>query len=567
VAYATEEILRTLVLAGVGVLWLVTPIGFVISALLLVVAFSYRQTIRAYPNGGGAYLVAKDNLSTTAGLVAGAALLIDYVLTVAVSIAAGVAAITSALPSWHDHKVALALGFVGVVMLGNLRGVRESGRIFAVPTYFFLASMFTLLAVGAYRVLTGSVVEAPAEPQAAAAASTLTSFLLLRAFSNGCMAMTGVEAISNGVPAFKPPEEKNAGTTLLIMSALCVLLFMGTTLLAHAFSLVPVHDETVVSQLARSVFAGRGPLYYAVQAATMLILVLAANTAYQDFPRLASVMARDRFLPRQFMNQGDRLAFSNGILVLSVLAGVLIVAFGGDTHALIPLYMVGVFVSFSLSQAGTCLRFTRSRDAGWLRHALLNGVGAALTSVVLVIVAVTKFAEGAWLIVALIPVLVLHFKGVRRHYDNVAAQLSMRDWTPETTQSNTVVVPVSGVHKAVVRALRYARSLSTDVQAVYVETDPAATEAIRADWVRWGEGVPLVILRSPYRSLMEPLLDHIEKVEAERPASFVTVVLPEFVPSRFWHHLLHNQRALLLKAALLFKPNTIVISVPYHLDA
>ena len=566
VAYATEEILRTLILAGVGVLWLVTPIGFVISVLLLIVAFSYRQTIHAYPSGGGAYLVAKDNLSTTAGLVAGSALLIDYVLTVAVSIAAGVAAITSAIPSWHDHRVALALAFLVVVMLGNLRGVRESGRIFAVPTYFFLASMFTLLLVGAYRVLTGTVVAAAPE-EGAVATSTLSTFLLLRAFSNGCTAMTGVEAISNGVPAFKPPEERNAATTLLIMAALCVTLFMGTTLLAHAFALSAVHDETVVSQLARSVFGGRGPLYYAVQAATMLILVLAANTAYQDFPRLASVMARDRYLPRQFMNQGDRLAFSNGILVLSALAALLMVAFGGDTHALIPLYMVGVFVSFSLSQAGMCLRYKRSGGEGWLRHALLNGVGAVLTTIVLVIVAVTKFAEGAWLIVALIPALVLHFKGIRRHYDNVAAQLSMRDWTPEATHHNTVVVPVSGVHKAVVRALRYARSLSTDVQAVYVETDPEATEAIRADWQRWGEGVPLVVLKSPYRSLMEPLLDHIEKLDAERPDNFVTVVLPEFIPSRFWHHLLHNQRALLVKGALLFKPNTIVISVPFHLEA
>jgi amino acid transporter len=564
VAYATEEILRTLVLAGVGALWFATPIGGVISLLLVVVVFSYRQTIHAYPGGGGAYIVAKENIGVSAGLIAGAALLTDYVLTVSVSVAAGVAAVTSAFPAWHGHRVALALAFVVLLTLGNLRGVRESGLIFAFPTYFFLVAMLALLAVGAARVLAGAPIP-PAPEHATGAASALTLFLLLRAFSNGCTAMTGVEAISNGVPAFKPPEDRNAATTLLIMAGLCVTLFMGTTLLAHAYRVVPIHDETVVSQLARSVFGGRGTLYYAVQAATTLILVLAANTAYQDFPRLASVMARDRFVPRQFMNQGDRLAFSNGIVVLSLLAAVLIALFGGDTHALIPLYMIGVFVSFSLSQAGMCLHWKRERGHGWVRHALLNGVGAVLTSLVLLIVAVTKFSEGAWLILAIIPALVLHFRSVRTHYDSVAAQLSLREGGPEPPLHNAVIVPISGVHKAVVAALRYARGLSTDVRAFYVETDRAATEEILRDWQRWGEGMPLVVRRSPYRSLMEPLLDYIEEVDAERPDNFVTVVLPEFVPSRWWHHLLHNQRALLIKAALLFKRNTVVISVPFHL--
>ena len=564
VAYATEEILRTLILAGASALWLVTPIGAVISGLLLVVAFSYRQTIHAYPGGGGAYIVAKENVGTLAGLVAGAALLIDYVLTVAVSVAAGVAAITSAFPVWHEHRVVLALAFVFLLMLGNLRGVRESGRIFAVPTYFFLGSLLTLLLVGASRVLTGDV--GPAEAaQAASPAGALTLFLILRAFANGCTAMTGVEAISNGVPAFRPPEDRNAAATLMIMAGLCVTLFMGTTLLAHAYSITPAQDETVISQLARAIFGGRGFPYYAVQAATTLILVLAANTAYQDFPRLASLMARDRFLPRQFMNQGDRLAFSNGIVVLSCFAAGLIVVFGGDTHALIPLYMVGVFVSFSLSQIGMCLRWRRERSEGWQGHAALNGVGAVLTSIVLVIVAVTKFAEGAWLIVALIPVLVVHFRSIRRHYDSVAAQLSLRDWNSVPELHNVVIVPISGVHRAVLRALRYARGLSPDVRALYVESDPAGTETIQRDWDQWGQGVPLVVRQSPYRSLMEPLLDYIEEVQRRGPDDFVTVVLPEFVPSRWWHHLLHNQRALLIKGALLFKPNTVVISVPYHL--
>jgi amino acid transporter len=565
VAYATEEILRTLLLAGVGALSLVTPIGVVISVLLIIVALSYRQTIHAYPGGGGAYIVAKENVGISAGLVAGAALLIDYVLTVSVSVAAGVAAITSAVPEMYDHRVGVAIGFVVLLMLGNLRGVRESGRIFAFPTYFFLVAMLCLLAVGFVRALIGAV--APEATQASAeAGSGLTLFLILRAFSNGCTAMTGVEAISNGVPAFKPPEEKNAAQTLLMMAGLCVTLFMGTTLLAHAYAIVPTHDETVVSQLARAVFGGRGTLYYAVQAATTLILVLAANTAYQDFPRLASVMARDRFVPRQFMNQGDRLAFSNGIIVLSVFSAILIAVFRGDTHSLIPLYMIGVFVSFSLSQLGMFLKWRRERGEGWQGHALLNGVGGALTTIVLVIVAITKFGEGAWLIVALIPALVLHFRSVRSHYDSVASQLTLRDGAPEVLpRHNVVIVPISGVHKAVLRAIHYARSLSTDVRAVYVEADPAGTEDIRNSWQKWGEGVPLVVLKTHYRSLMEPLLDYVEEVDAERPDDFVTVVLPEFVPGRWWHHLLHNQRALLIKAALLFKPNTVVISVPYHL--
>jgi amino acid transporter len=566
VAYATEEIVRVLILAGAGTLWLTTPIGVVIALLLLIVAFSYRQTIHAYPSGGGAYIVAKENVSETAGLVAGAALLIDYILTVAVSIAAGVAALTSAFPAWHDHRVAAALGFIALLAVGNLRGIRESGNIFSIPTYFFLVSLFSLLAIGGYRALTGSITPLATPAEAPVPVMALTTFLVLRAFANGCTAMTGVEAISNGVPAFRPPEEKNAAATLMTMAFLCVTLFMGTTLLAHAYHVLPSEQETVVSQLARGVFGGRNFFYYGVQAATMLILVLAANTAYADFPRLASILARDKFLPRQFMNQGDRLAFSNGILVLSVFAGILIAVFQGDTHALIPLYMIGVFVSFSLSQGGMFLKWRREAAPGWQRHALLNGIGAILTTVVLVIVAVTKFAEGAWVIVTLIPLLVLHFRSIRSHYEAVATQLTLRDYRPHAETHNTVILPISGVHKAVIKALAYAKAMSHDVRAVYVETDPRGTEIIRQQWETWGEGVPLVVLRSPYRSLLRPLLDHIDEVDAARPDNFVTVVLPEFVPRRWWHHLLHNQRALLLKGALLFKPNTIVTSVPFHLE-
>ena len=382
--------------------------------------------------------------------------------------------------------------------------------------------------------------------------------------------MTGVEAVSNGVPAFKPPEEKNAADTLLIMAGLCVTLFMGVTLLAGAYRVVPLVEsapgyETVVSQLARGVFGGRGALYYAVQAATTLILILAANTAFADFPRLSSIIARDRYLPRQFMNQGDRLAFSNGILVLSLLAGILLVVFQGDTHALIPLYMIGVFVSFTLSQAGMVRKWRREGGEGWLTSALFNLVGAVATALVLVVVAVTKFAEGAWIILFLIPLLVLWFRSVHRHYERVGEQLSLRGWRPEERNHNTVVVPISGVHRAVVQALQYAKMLSPDVRAVYVDVDPKVTANVRREWERWGEGVPLVVLQSAYRSLMEPLLEYIEQVDAERPDDFVTIVLPEFVPARWWHHLLHNQRALLIKGALLFKPNTVVTSVPFHL--
>jgi len=372
------------------------------------------------------------------------------------------------------------------------------------------------------------------------------------------------------VPAFKPPEEKNAAETLLIMAGLCVTLFMGVTLLAGAYRVVPLLEsapgyETVVSQLARGVFGGRGALYYAVQAATTLILILAANTAFADFPRLSSIIARDRYLPRQLMNQGDRLAFSNGIIVLSVLAGILLVAFEGDTHALIPLYMIGVFVSFTLSQAGMVRKWRREGGPGWLTSALFNLVGAVATAIVLVVVAVTKFAEGAWIILFLIPLLVLWFRSVHKHYERVAEQLSLSSWRPEERTHNTVVVPISGVHRAVVQALQYAKLLSPDVRAVYVDVDPRVTANVRREWERWGEGVPLVVLQSAYRSLMEPLLEYIELVDAERPDDFVTIVLPEFVPARWWHHLLHNQRALLIKGALLFKPNTVVTSVPFHL--
>jgi len=569
VAYATEEILRVLTVGGVAALSLVTPIGAVIAAMLAIVVFSYRQTIYAYPNGGGAYIVAKDNLGRLPSLIAASALLIDYVLTVAVSIAAGVAAITSAIPAWHLSTVEVSLAFVAILMIGNLRGVRESGRLFAAPTYFFIVSILAMLVVGAWRYVTGSLEPAPMPaaplPLGSGGVGGLGMFAILTAFSNGCTAMTGVEAVSNGVPAFRPPESRNAASTLVTMVVLSITMFIGITLLAHAYGIIPSETETVVSQIARGTFGSGSPFYYAVQAGTMLILVLAANTAYADFPRLASIVARDRFLPRQFMNQGDRLAFSNGIVILSVLAGVLLFAFGGDTHALIPLYMIGVFVSFTLSQAGMVIHWRKLRTPGWRTSAAINGFGAVVTGIVLIIVATTKAFEGAWIVLVMIPTLVVMFEVTRRHYDHVASELTLRDWQLEPAGPHTVLIPIGGIQRAVVKALQYGATLSPDVRAIYVDIDPASTETVRQQWSEWGQGVELVILPSPYRSLMEPLLQYIEDVQAEGANAFVTVILPEFVPRRIWHHLLHNQHALLIKGALLFKPNVIVTSVPYHL--
>jgi amino acid transporter len=565
VAYATDFILSTLIVAGLAAFSHAIPISLVIAALLAIVAFSYRQTIHAYPTGGGAYIVAKENIGSMAGLIAAASLLVDYTLTVSVSISAGVLAITSAFPRLDVFRVEMCLLFLAILMVGNLRGIRESGRIFAVPTYFFVVSIGILILAGAYKYLTGGVtpVNMPLPPEAGHA--PLTVFLLLTAFANGCTAMTGVEAVSNGVPAFRPPESKNASATLVAMAVLAIGMFVGITVLAHAYQVIPSPSESGVSQLGRAIF-GRGVAYYLIQAATTLILVLAANTAYADFPRLASIVARDGYLPRQFMNQGDRLAFSNGILVLSVFAAVLIIAFRGDTQGLLPLYMIGVFVSFTLSQAGMVIHWRKTKEPGWKTSAFINGFGAIVTGVVLVIVAVTKTLEGAWIVLLLIPMIVAIFRATRQHYDHVASQLTLRGYEPEQRAHNTVVMPIGGMQRAVVEALRYAETLSDDVRAVYVDIDPKATEQIRKDWDKWGGRVTLVVLPSPYRSVMEPLLAYITQVETDRPSDYVTVILPEFVPARWWQHLLHNQSALLIKGALLFRPNTVVTSVPFHLE-
>jgi amino acid transporter len=565
VAYATDFILTTLIVAGVAAFRYAVPISLTIAALLAIVAFSYRQTIHAYPTGGGAYIVAKENIGPMAGLVAAASLLVDYTLTVSVSISAGVLAITSAFPSLDVYRVEMCLGFLAVLMVGNLRGIRESGQIFAVPTYFFVFSVLILLAAGLFRYLTGTIVPVDVPLPRNAGHAPVTTFLLLTAFANGCTAMTGVEAVSNGVPAFRPPESKNASAVLISMATFAIVMFVGITVLAHAYRVVPNSSESGISQMGRAIL-GHNLLYYLLQAGTTLILVLAANTAYADFPRLASIVSRDRYLPRQFMNQGDRLAFSNGILVLSVFAATLIVAFRGDTQSLLPLYMIGVFVSFTLSQAGMVIHWRKTREPGWRSSAFINGFGALVTGIVLLIVAVTKTFEGAWIVLLLIPTIVAIFKLTRQHYDDVAAELTLRGYTPQQRIHNTVVVPIGGLQRPVVDALRYAESLSDDVRAVYVDVNPVATEQLRSEWTAWGGRVKLVVLPSPYRSLLEPLLEYIENIQKEREDDYTTVILPEFVPKRWWHHLLHNQTSLLIKGALLFRPNTVVTSVPFHLS-
>jgi amino acid transporter len=564
-AYATEEILFVLILAGSAALSYSLPIAFGISALLAIVVVSYRQTVQAYPQGGGAYLVAKDNLGPLPALVAAGALLVDYVLTVSVSVAAGIAAVTSAVPALLPYRVGLGVLAVAAVAVGNLRGVRESGRLFAAPTYFFIVTILGMVGYGLVGVIFDRLPEAPYEPHAPGLEG-IGLFLFLRAYAAGCTALTGVEAVSNGVQALKPPEGRNAATLMTWLGVISILMFLGITYLAFDLGIVPGESETVVSKLARRLF-GTGIFYYAVQAATMLILLLAANTSYADFPRLSSILARDRYIPRQFANQGDRLVFSNGILVLSGFALALLVVFQGETHALLPLYAVGVFMSFTISQAGMVRRWRRTRREGWRWRIAVNGVGAVATGIVMVTLAVTKFSEGAWIVVLVIPILVAAFMMMHRHYDEVAAELSLGGLEPPPEFQHTVLVLVGDVHRGVVRAVQYARTLAptASVRGVYVETDPSRTFQIEAKWARWGFGVPLVVLSSPYRSLLRPFLAYVDQLQAGGDDRMVTIVLPEFLPRHWWQHVLHNQTALLIKGALLFRKNIVVADVPYLL--
>ncbi len=568
VAYATEEILLVLVLAGTAaVVWSI-PISLTIVLLLAILTTSYRQIIFEYPEGGGAYTVAKSNLGELPGLTAAAALMIDYVLTVSVSVAAGVAAVTSAVPVLLPHREALGLLAILIVVIVNLRGVRESGRIFALPTYLFIGAILVMLAVGLAQFLLGR-----SGPMAAGqggnpvpAVEGLTLFLLLRAFSSGCTALTGVETISNGVSTFKRPESKNAALTIAGMATILGTMFLGISALAYHFGILPKEDETVVSQIARATF-GEGPLYYLVQASTMMVLILAANSAFNGFPRLASILARDSYMPHQMALMGDRLVFSNGIMILGFFSCLLIILFQGDTHALIPLYAVGVFLSFTLAQAGMVRRWLVKRGRHWRKKLIVNGVGAVTTAVATGIIASTKFLHGAWIVVALIPLIIIWFRTVHDHYRAVAEQIALeRDHRPPVPRRNTVLVPISGVNRAVIRAVDYARSRPGDIRAVLVDVDKEETARIEIQWAQWGCGVHLVVLPSPYRSVLGSLLDYIEEVLQKDPQAWITVVLPEILPARWWQNILHNQRALMLKAALLFKERVILTNVPFHLE-
>lgn len=636
-AYATEEILLVLAVAVAAgqsyAFGFVIPISFGIATLLVIVAVSYRQTIHAYPSGGGAYIVAKENLGVYPGLVAGAALLVDYVLTVSVSIAAGTAAITSAAQesrfAWLiDHKVLLCLIFISLIAGANLRGVRESGALFAAPTYAFLFCFLFMIGFGLLHYFThGGSARVPTTEELKLAEGykiqPLHLFLILGAFSNGCAALTGIEAISNGVPAFKEPAARNAATTLMWMAALLTTMFLGTSVLAYLYGVHPHENETVISQFARIMFTGNfGWFYYVIQATTAAILILAANTSFADFPRLASLLAHDRFLPRQFANRGDKLVFSNGIIILAVFSSLLVVAFRGDTNRLIPLYAVGVFLSFTLSQAGMVKHWLRERNltrvvpvrsnattgseelphtingnenivsasdrvytdlgeasnkklvvidesadvSSWRKSILISAIGAIATFAVLIVFIITKFIHGAWLVVTIIPLLVLMFRAIRNHYQDVANQLSTEGLDPLRPIKHVVLVPISGIHRGVIHALEYAKSIAPgEVMAVYVDFDKEETSKLRQKWEHWGSGIKLIILQSPYRSLTRPLLRYINKVARQSDADMVTIVLPEFVPARWWHQLLHNQSSLQLKASLLFRKGVIVTNVPFHL--
>lgn len=567
VAYATEEILLVLVTAGTAYLGWSLPITLAIIGLLIILTISYRQTIHSYPSGGGAYIVARENLGTAPGLVAGAALLIDYVLTVAVSISAGVAAITSAFPELLPHRVALALIVIAFITIANLRGVRESATIFAVPTYLFIFGILTLIATGIFRYITGTLPSATASLSPSSfLPGGLSLFLLLRAFSSGCTALTGVEAISNGVPAFKEPEAKNASITLVWMATILATLFAGISFLAYVLKITPVHGQTVLSQIAGRVF-GRNLFYYYIQASTAMILFLAANTSYADFPRLASLLARDGFLPRILAIRGDRLVFSNGIIALGTMASLLVVLFHGETHRLIPLYAVGVFLSFTLSQSGMVRHWVKLRHRGWRSHALINLTGAVATGIATVIIAALKFTHGAWMVILLIPTLVTVFRAIHRHYEESAAELA-----PTTTTYRRlkpiIIIPVATLNKVTVNAIEYAKSLSDNIRAVHISIDPEATAKLKQEWDKWNFGVELLVIPSPYRAVLLPLIRYIERVHSKAgPDEQVTVLIPEFVTKRWWHYFLHNQTGLWIRTLLLLREDRdiVVTVVPYHL--
>lgn len=587
-AYATQEILVILAAAGTAAFGNIFPISIAIVALLSIVTLSYEQTIHAYPDGGGAYIVARDNLGELPAQTAGAALLTDYILTVAVSISSGVAQVTSAFPSISNFKVPLAVLLVMLIMVINLRGVKESGAIFAVPTYFFITMMYITLGIGLFRYVSGTlgvVQNPPPVEEITNTLATVTPFLILHAFSSGTAALTGVEAISNGITAFKEPRSRNAGLTLIFMSLVLGSLFLSISFLTRPIGAVPSEAETVISQLARTIYDGRGLLYLAAMIATTVILIMAANTSFADFPRLSALLAADGFLPRQLAFRGSRLVYSRGILTLSVLASILIIVFKASVTLLIPLYAIGVFLSFTLSQFGMAHRWwkighlkagqvieergsTLRYESGWRQKMVVNGFGSFCTAVVMLVFAITKFRDGAYVVLILMPILVVLFSGIHRHYRNIADHLSLdRYGAPPRLSRHRVIMPISGVHRGSLEALKYARSLSNDVTAVHVSIDPVESEKVRRKWETWGEGVRLVILDSPYRLLVEPLLEYIQEIaDLRQPNETITIVVPQFVPKHWYENLLHTQTAFWLRMALLFQEGIVVTDVPYQIE-
>jgi len=586
-AYASQEILAILIAAGMtAALKNVFPISIAIVILLAIVAVSYEQTIHAYPGGGGAYIVARDNLGELPAQTAGAALLTDYILTVAVSVASGVAQIVSAYPSLFPYRVFISVIAVLFITLINLRGVKESGTAFAIPTYFFIVMMLLTVGIGMVRQLSGGlgVVLDPPQIELARPLAIITPFLLLHAFSSGTAALTGIEAISNGITAFKEPRSRNAGVTLIWMAVILSAFFLGISYLAGHIGAMPSEEETVISQLARTVFNGRGLLYLLSIGATTVILIMAANTAFADFPRLGALHATDGFLPRQLTYRGSRLVYSRGIVALAVISCLLIILFRASVTRLIPLYAIGVFLSFTLSQAGMARRWWRvgqlqpgqeiidpgstlRYEEGWQTKMVINGFGAICTAIVMVVFAATKFLDGAWIILILIPILVAIFFAIHHHYKNLAKKLSLNNFGgfPPRTIRHRVIIPVSGVHQGTLAALRYARILSDDVTAVHVMVEPAEAEKVRKKWKKWGEGVRMVILDSPYRLFIEPLLGYIADIAHQRqPGETITIVVPEFVSNNRLSSALHTNTADLLRSQLMNQRGIVITSVPYH---
>lgn len=570
IAYANQEIYLGLLVAGAAGLSAAFPIGIAISLLLTIVALSYFQTIHAYPSGGGSYVVARENLGTLPGLVAGAALLVDYVLTASVSLSAGVEALASAIPALWEHRVVAALFLLGWITLVNLRGLKESGTLMAIPVYLFLFTYLPLLAYGVYRLISGESVNL--ETVAPPPVQPLTVFILLRAFSSGCTALTGIESISNGVPAFRSPESKNAGRTLIVMAILMGVLFIGSIGLIQGLGIVADDQETILSALARRLL-GSGPGYLLVQTSTLLILAVAANTSFAGFPRIAAILAQDGFLPRQLTNLGDRLVFSNGIVLLAMASGLLIFIFNGDSHALVPLFAVGAFLAFTLSQAGMVIHWWRERSQQWQFKMAANGLGALATGTTLLVVGFSKFLQGAWLTILVIPLIVLGFLTIRRHYREVAHQLTLRGLPPSLKPYPPVrvVIPISGVHRGMIDAVAFSESISQDIIALYVETSPETGKRVIEMWARWFPNIPLVVRSSPYRSIISPILEFLDETDIEHnDGRQAVVVLPEFVPAHGWQRLLHNQTSWLLKSSLLYHRRAlgyqrVIIDVPYHL--